>query len=199
MCLKEKSYSSVSENGEGNNKRVMTPQERSLRVAGGSGRKPGWGDSASTVHSESDSGSFDAESRGRSQKYKTEICKNFEATRTCKWGAACCFAHGKSELRGRGSLNLAYKTKICKHFHRGGLCPYGYRCQYFHFKNNQIFQEIVESLEDKLTPAIESFGGGLTEALGELEPLCTRLAVFDRLSPQNLPKSLLQKFLEHSF
>lgn len=28
-------------------------------------------------------------------KYKTEMCKNFQATGTCNYGKKCRFAHGK--------------------------------------------------------------------------------------------------------
>ena len=31
-------------------------------------------------------------------KYKTEICKNWEQTFSCKYGSKCKFAHGKEEL-----------------------------------------------------------------------------------------------------
>lgn len=86
----------------------------------------------------------------QSQKYKTEMCKNFELKGKCKWGENCCFAHGKSELRKKTLFNYFYKTKICKHFHRNGYCPYASRCQYFHFKTFQKFQELLESFSNKL-------------------------------------------------
>lgn len=86
----------------------------------------------------------------QSQKYKTEICKNFELKGKCKWGENCCFAHGKAELRKKTLFNYFYKTKICKHFHKNGYCPYASRCQYFHFKTFQKFQELLESFSNKL-------------------------------------------------
>lgn len=86
----------------------------------------------------------------QSQKYKTEICKNFELKGKCRWGENCCFAHGKAELRKKTLFNYFYKTKICKHFHKNGYCPYASRCQYFHFKTYQKFQELLESFSNKL-------------------------------------------------
>jgi len=86
----------------------------------------------------------------QSQKYKTEICKNFDLKGKCKWGENCCFAHGKAELRKKTLFNYFYKTKICKHFHKNGYCPYASRCQYFHFKTFQKFQELLESFSNKL-------------------------------------------------
>lgn len=86
----------------------------------------------------------------QSHKYKTEMCRNFELGRACRWGAQCCFAHGKEELRSRAHFSHHYKTKICKHYHRLGLCPYGPRCQYFHLRSHQIYAELLDSLERKL-------------------------------------------------
>ena len=86
-----------------------------------------------------------------SDKFKTEICKNFVLTGQCSFGDSCCFAHGRSELRVKNELNEQFKTKICKKFHQQGFCPYSSRCQYFHFKTNQVFQEIQQALIHKLT------------------------------------------------
>ena len=91
----------------------------------------------------------------QSQKYKTEICKNFELKGRCKWGENCCFAHGKAELRKKTLFNYFYKTKICKHFHKNGYCPYASRCQYYHFKTFQKFQELLESFSNKLVLRIK--------------------------------------------
>lgn len=60
-------------------------------------------------------------------KFKTELCKNFQLQGTCRFGDACCYAHGQHELRDKKHLNSNYKSKICKHFHGQGGCPYGLR------------------------------------------------------------------------
>jgi len=33
-------------------------------------------------------------------KYKTSMCRHYEATKTCQLGDRCNFAHGEQELRG---------------------------------------------------------------------------------------------------
>ncbi len=85
-----------------------------------------------------------------SNKYKTEICKNYEINKFCKWGFSCCFAHGREELRTKIVTSCFSKTKICKNFHKNGFCPYGTRCQYFHFKSNEIYKELLDSLEKRI-------------------------------------------------
>lgn len=66
-----------------------------------------------------------------SSRYKTELCRPFEESGTCKYGDKCQFAHGYNELR-----NLVrhpkYKTELCRTFHTVGFCPYGPRCHFIH-------------------------------------------------------------------
>lgn len=66
-----------------------------------------------------------------SSRYKTELCRPFEESGSCKYGDKCQFAHGYHELR-----NLArhpkYKTELCRTFHTIGFCPYGPRCHFIH-------------------------------------------------------------------
>jgi hypothetical protein len=66
------------------------------------------------------------------RKYKTELCKNWELKKVCKFGDKCCFAHGRHELKNKTSIHMKYKTKPCKQYHQTGYCPYGQRCQYLH-------------------------------------------------------------------
>jgi len=63
--------------------------------------------------------------------YKTESCRSFEETGTCRYGMKCQFAHGKTELR-HVSRHPKYKTEVCKTFHSIGTCPYGKRCRFIH-------------------------------------------------------------------
>lgn len=64
-------------------------------------------------------------------RYKTELCRPFEESGSCKYGDKCQFAHGAHELR-----NLVrhpkYKTELCRTFHTIGFCPYGPRCHFIH-------------------------------------------------------------------
>lgn len=106
-----------------------------------------------------------------SEKYKTEICKNFEQTRVCKFGSNCCFAHGEAELRTKLVSNEFYKTKICRHFEHSGFCPYGQRCQYFHFQSNRVFGEILDSLSNKINSSRAGFAPNFDEILMKADNL----------------------------
>lgn len=86
------------------------------------------------------------------QKYKTELCKNFQETGKCKFGKSCMFAHGKDEMQPKTHVGLQYKTKPCDKFTRQGFCPYGQRCCYIH----EISQsDILEIFCDKVLHALE--------------------------------------------
>lgn len=63
--------------------------------------------------------------------YKTELCRSFEETGSCRYGTKCQFAHGKGELRPI-LRHPKYKTEICKTFFSSGSCPYGKRCRFIH-------------------------------------------------------------------
>lgn len=66
-----------------------------------------------------------------SSRYKTELCRPFEESGTCKYGDKCQFAHGIHELRSL-SRHPKYKTELCRTFHTIGFCPYGPRCHFIH-------------------------------------------------------------------
>lgn len=66
-----------------------------------------------------------------STRYKTELCRTYDESGTCKYGAKCQFAHGVDELRGL-SRHPKYKTEPCRTFHTIGFCPYGARCHFIH-------------------------------------------------------------------
>ena len=66
-----------------------------------------------------------------STRYKTELCRTYEESGTCKYGTKCQFAHGVDELRGI-SRHPKYKTELCRTFHTIGFCPYGARCHFIH-------------------------------------------------------------------
>ncbi|XP_038623225.1 mRNA decay activator protein ZFP36 [Tachyglossus aculeatus] len=64
-------------------------------------------------------------------RYKTELCRTFEESGRCKYGAKCQFAHGPAELR-QLSRHPKYKTEPCHKFYLHGRCPYGARCHFIH-------------------------------------------------------------------
>ena len=65
-------------------------------------------------------------------KYKTELCKSFEAKGICVYGNKCRFAHGKQELFGKSLSTTNYKQKECFSFYTQGFCAYGKRCHFIH-------------------------------------------------------------------
>jgi len=69
-------------------------------------------------------------------RYKTELCKSFTETGSCRYGTKCQFAHGKEEVRPI-LRHPKYKTEICKTFHTTGTCPYGIRCRFIHTKSKE--------------------------------------------------------------
>lgn len=134
-----------------------------------------------------------------SDKYKTELCKNFDLYGVCKWGTNCFFAHGKNELKSKIVVNHYYKTKICKHYHKGGFCPYGSRCQYFHFKPFAINQELYDSYVKKTILKIEESKSRLDTILNKNDRVQSRLPVFQALCKGEGQKSLQEKFLDGEF
>jgi hypothetical protein len=79
------------------------------------------------------------------KKYKTEMCKNWEAG-YCAFGPACTFAHGCCELRQK-PMDRGGKMKKCKQFFKLGYCVNGPTCQYEHTpfvvkRRLPIFEEI---------------------------------------------------------
>jgi len=63
--------------------------------------------------------------------YKTELCRSFCETGSCRYGHKCQFAHGEHEVR-PVMRHPKYKTEICKTFSNTGNCPYGNRCRFIH-------------------------------------------------------------------
>ncbi|QDZ24889.1 hypothetical protein HOP50_15g74320 [Chloropicon primus] len=72
--------------------------------------------------------------------YKTELCRSWEETGSCRYGGKCQFAHGKSELRPI-ARHPKYKTEICRTFATNGTCPYGTRCRFIHYVSSKDVQQ----------------------------------------------------------
>eukprot|EP00873_Tetraselmis_striata_P039636 jgi/Tetstr1/459900/TSEL_005242.t1 len=64
--------------------------------------------------------------------YKTELCRSWSETGSCRYGLKCQFAHGAEELR-PVQRHPKYKTEICRTFAVTGTCPYGTRCRFIHY------------------------------------------------------------------
>ena len=86
--------------------------------------------------------------------YKTELCKNFELGKACKWGPGCSFAHGKAELRLRTQKD-ELRNKSCRGYNETGFCSYGVRCQFLHSKPFKTFREKLDFFEFAVTQGVE--------------------------------------------
>jgi len=76
------------------------------------------------------------EELGQQNLYKTELCRSWVETGSCRYGTKCQFAHGEQELRPI-MRHPKYKTEICKTFHTQGTCPYGTRCRFIHYPSER--------------------------------------------------------------
>ena len=65
------------------------------------------------------------------ERYRTELCHNFQEHGFCKYGNKCQFAHFQHELR-PVTRHRKYKTAMCHTYHVTGLCRYGTRCHFIH-------------------------------------------------------------------
>uniref|UniRef100_A0A3Q4GGE6 mRNA decay activator protein ZFP36 n=1 Tax=Neolamprologus brichardi TaxID=32507 RepID=A0A3Q4GGE6_NEOBR len=86
-----------------------------------------------------------------STRYKTELCRTYEESGACKYGAKCQFAHGMDELRGL-NRHPKYKTEPCRTFHTIGFCPYGARCHFIH--NADELNAAASPQKQKLRPPL---------------------------------------------
>ena len=73
--------------------------------------------------------------RDTNSLYKTELCRSYVETGSCRYGNKCQFAHGDEEIRNL-SRHPKYKTEMCRSFHTTGHCPYGIRCHFIHDQIN---------------------------------------------------------------
>lgn len=86
--------------------------------------------SSSSVSSECDKSSTKTPSTS-SERYKTELCRQYADSGQCRYGRKCQYAHGSNDLR-VASRHPKYKTETCRTFHSTGFCPYGARCHFMH-------------------------------------------------------------------
>ncbi|KAJ4461851.1 putative mRNA decay activator protein ZFP36L1 [Paratrimastix pyriformis] len=72
-------------------------------------------------------------------RHKTELCRLFMETGSCRYGDACKFAHSVHELRAV-LRHPKYKTVPCAAFHSTGRCIYGNRCRFIHELSSPLSQ-----------------------------------------------------------
>ncbi|KAJ1548904.1 cytochrome b subunit of succinate dehydrogenase, Sdh3p [Cladochytrium tenue] len=102
-------------------------EELSQRTVGG--RKTRSGTSAAAAAAA-------AAAREKHPLHKTELCRSWEETGSCRYGSKCQFAHSQQELR-TVKRHPKWRTKRCKTFWTEGTCPYGKRCGFIHHPDDQ--------------------------------------------------------------
>uniref|UniRef100_A0A914HGJ6 C3H1-type domain-containing protein n=1 Tax=Globodera rostochiensis TaxID=31243 RepID=A0A914HGJ6_GLORO len=65
------------------------------------------------------------------RSYRTELCREYQNSGTCRFGDECRFAHSIEQLRFR-PLPRNYKTKLCRNFEENGFCKHGAKCHFIH-------------------------------------------------------------------
>ncbi|KAI6190241.1 CCCH-type zinc finger putative transcription factor [Aphelenchoides bicaudatus] len=79
---------------------------------------------------------------GLQQQDKTEVCRNFADTGTCRYADKCQYAHGDVEKRPI-PRHPKYKTEICRSFVVNGLCLYGKRCHFIHNEEPHVLAKMI--------------------------------------------------------
>eukprot|EP00344_Euplotes_crassus_P000640 CAMPEP_0196994196 /NCGR_PEP_ID=MMETSP1380-20130617/482_1 /TAXON_ID=5936 /ORGANISM="Euplotes crassus, Strain CT5" /LENGTH=290 /DNA_ID=CAMNT_0042409501 /DNA_START=367 /DNA_END=1239 /DNA_ORIENTATION=+ len=115
-------------------------------------------------------------------KYKTEICRNWQLEGYCRFGDECTFAHGGDELNRKATMPLNYKTKVCKQFtEEPYYCPYGEKCQFIHVNITKKYQA---------TNRTPTYNEMLNETLAQID---NRLKHCNNFEEFELPKSHFRK------
>jgi len=127
-------------------------------------------------------------------KFKTELCRNWELTGFCKFTERCAFAHGMHELKEKVFLPSNYKTKLCKQFTTYMYCPYGQRCQFLHILNERTepqvhkddgcvnYMNILKDNEKRIEAAIAQKNPKEFKYRGTSGSRPKRLSVFESLA-----------------
>lgn len=74
---------------------------------------------------------------GHQDRYKTELCRSWHESGTCRYGSKCQFAHGSHELR-PVMRHPKYKTEPCRSWVETRSCPYGRRCRFIHSEHASL-------------------------------------------------------------
>eukprot|EP00727_Mastigamoeba_balamuthi_P006349 m51a1_g2334 putative zinc finger (403) ;mRNA; f:532778-534319 len=126
--------------------------------------------------------------------YKTELCRSFQETGTCRYGSKCQFAHGKEELR-QVSRHPRYKTEICKTFHTIGTCRYGTRCRFIHMKPEEYEQ--YQQQQQQQAAQTASGGGAAAQPAAPL-PVSSNTITLGQQQQQPLQQSASPKHMAPS-
>ncbi|XP_026155078.1 mRNA decay activator protein ZFP36 [Mastacembelus armatus] len=125
-----------------------------------------------------------------SNRYKTELCRGFQETGSCKYGSKCQFAHGEAELRGL-YRHPKYKTEPCRTFYNFGYCPYGSRCHFIHEEKISGGPVPSVKIQNQLQPSLTAPSGqNPRHQLRQSVSFAGFLGSSRSLSPPTFPSSL---------
>ncbi|KAK9816485.1 hypothetical protein WJX72_000874 [[Myrmecia] bisecta] len=99
--------------------------------------------------------------------YKTELCRSWEETGSCRYGGKCQFAHGPHELR-PVQRHPKYKTEVCRTFANTGTCPYGTRCRFIH-RSKDAALSLLSPLKDSAALTSPTAAGPASASAVSLE------------------------------
>ncbi|XP_032071532.1 mRNA decay activator protein ZFP36L2 [Thamnophis elegans] len=122
---------SLSENGERSQHLMQQLHQQQVVVVAATSAGKGGGGGGGGGNGGGGGGNGGGGAPINSTRYKTELCRPFEESGSCKYGEKCQFAHGFHELRSL-TRHPKYKTELCRTFHTIGFCPYGPRCHFIH-------------------------------------------------------------------
>jgi hypothetical protein len=148
FLTKSRRPSVTEENAGKNNIRLKTPSTPHIKGL----------DSASVAES------VNEETNKKPNLYKTELCRTWEETGTCRYNNKCQFAHGAAELKAV-ERHPKYKTQMCKTFSERGTCPYGKRCCFVHTSSQSqiVNKESVSTVSTLNIPLQKSGSGSSTD------------------------------------
>ena len=120
--------------------------------------------------------------------YKTELCRSWEESGACRYGAKCQFAHGRDELR-PVLRHPKYKTEVCRTFAAQGCCPYGSRCRFIHYRPTEsgaaAASSAANSRGDALSALVFAARGSSSSSEWTDPFLCTPLPLDPRPSKRS--------------
>ena len=118
--------------------------------------------------------------------YKTELCRSWEETGSCRYGVKCQFAHGRDELR-PVMRHPKYKTEVCRTFAQSGTCPYGTRCRFIHYRvpKKSVLGVLVAGAHNVIPADWCPDGSGESGSRGSGSPGSTkRLPIFREIASE---------------
>lgn len=142
---------------------------------------------ADLIQNELNNLSHGQDSNRNMDRYKTEMCRNFQESGSCKFGERCWFAHGHQDLHST-VRHHKYKTQLCQEFHVTGVCHFGTRCHFI--QEDKVSRQHVTSSCGSSSESVQEFemmsvssGSTSSSVCSSSPPLSPRIYSPHLLSP----------------